>query len=361
MKKVVALIFFVFCTLIVSGQKITNDKIDTFTGKRTVTTSYVDLKFYSPSVSFQYYDGDFRLIFFFKDLYRESFHVNEGDELLFKLADGSLVKLKSLWNETAENDEDVPKDSNKNRYWTIYTVYSGDIKSLATGSLITNVRFHKSNGYEEFRVSEKAAKKVQKAYRLLVERVGEDNEKEDKSAPEGTFNELKASEKNNMNFNSPISGFWGVFFGQNENEVRDIINKKSLQEIPSDSAGITIDPDKNQHTIAFKHPIIGGYQFDDCILVFLSNKLQSLALGRDFKDSKEASDFFLGLKQILDLKYGSGIKSEFQGERFVWNDNNQRSVFLLFWPQPDAVKVVLHYKDYGIKADNESKIDLSDF
>lgn len=366
MKKIIAFLSFFICTSTIVGQKISVDKVDAFTGNRIVETSSVTLKRNGLAsgfaVCFISVDNRIFLKMYLDEDDRVAYHINEGDKLLLKLTDGNLVELKSLWDVVASNnDNDVPQNSNKIRKWELTSVYSGDFTPVTETNLITNIRLYKSNGYTDYKVNEKRAKQVQKAYQLLVDKVGTDGMHQHSSSTESFSNSSDSDIHNAPTTKTPISEFWDLQFGQNEDSVRSIISIKGLDEISIDSAGVTLDLEECQHSISFKKPKMNNYVFDACLLTFLNNRLQSVAFNREFVEKKEFLVFFEELKQILDFKYGTSIEIGAKERCLVWNDGNSRVVSLMTTEESEIAKVVLYYKNYGLEVNDKRKVDFSDF
>lgn len=116
------------------------------------------------------------LVFFFKcrnsgdillsmSLYNQGNVIGSDDKIMIKTSDGEVYELLSI-------DSYVSR-TNIVSGMTISSIeptYAGD-SYFFKDKLVTDIRVYFTDGYVDFEVKEKAAKKIQKAYNLILEEI----------------------------------------------------------------------------------------------------------------------------------------------------------------------------------------------
>ena len=148
------------------GQKIKKSEIDTFSGKANIETSIVPIKQRltdGAGVFFKFRNsGDILLSM---SLYNQGNVIGSDDKIMIKTSDGEVYELLSI-------DSYVSR-TNIVSGMTISSIeptYAGD-SYFFKDKLVTDIRVYFTDGYVDFEVKEKAAKKIQKAYNLILEEI----------------------------------------------------------------------------------------------------------------------------------------------------------------------------------------------
>lgn len=173
MKKIL-LIVFAITPLLAFSQKIDKCEIDDFTGKKTVYTSWTKIKMGNAmsgrnNLMFRLSSVDDKIRFHIKWITVDVTSIREDAELMFKLNDDEVLTLNAASYAIAGKGEGVTGLS-----WSaivgISATYKGaDISKFGDDTYVSKLRIYTSDGYEDIDIKEKDAKKINKAYAIMIE------------------------------------------------------------------------------------------------------------------------------------------------------------------------------------------------
>ena len=168
---------FLFGLLLLStllhSQDIKQNTIDPFTGKKKVSTYWLSMNtglYYSYLelfwTKFTYDNGISSFGFQWRTPNWKN-EVETGSLMLIKLDTGDVFELENQYTEKASNGY-----ANINRQYDLLMTYHGDISRFGDG-LVAHIRIYTTEGYIDFKVKEKKAKKLLKQYQLFQKAVNE--------------------------------------------------------------------------------------------------------------------------------------------------------------------------------------------
>jgi len=160
---------------IVLAQSIENENVDPFTGDSIVVTSWtnVDVKSILPLKKYSRFyfmlirEGE--KVFFHIKIYDGKINkINKDSKLQFKMKDNSLITLDAADTFIAETEVYTALEKSYSRN-VMHAVYVGDLSLLVDGNYIEKIRLNISWGSFIFELNEKNAKKINKAYKLIMQ------------------------------------------------------------------------------------------------------------------------------------------------------------------------------------------------
>jgi len=177
MKKIILFVTVCLFPLFISAQSIENNGVNPFTGDSICVTSWSNIAGESLFPYKEKSNYSFMLrkvnntIFFHLRLYSNSNNINKIDKdskLQLKMRDGSLITLIAIDNFTA-NTYVYTYLENTNSSNIIHAVYTGDLSDMANNNLIEKIGIDTAWGAWISELNEKNAKKVTKAYNLIMQ------------------------------------------------------------------------------------------------------------------------------------------------------------------------------------------------
>ena len=155
--------------MLLHSQRVVENTVDPFTGKREIWTSGLLLNSPPYYGSEQLFETKFALVNGVISLRFEwvranwKYELESGNLMLVKLNTGEIFELENQFDEKVAT---VPSTR------TLNLVYHGDISCFGNG-LVTHIRIYTTKWYFDFEVKEKKAKKLLKQYQLFQKAVNE--------------------------------------------------------------------------------------------------------------------------------------------------------------------------------------------
>lgn len=157
------LLLAIFFPIAANSMKIVTDKIDEFTGGRTVITSWEHLSMRRINIRFRLQDGETFLDF--KFIPDNAIVISENSKLLFKSSSdgvGTFTSVAMYHGGRGEGSVGL----NMSGLWGISATYAGDLSWFSDNT--TNlIRVYATDGYYDRKVSEKEGVKLQNLYTLF--------------------------------------------------------------------------------------------------------------------------------------------------------------------------------------------------
>ena len=160
----------------VTGQKLITNSKDEFTGKQIKRTSWEGIGTKGTLSGYTFYVQFSKVnatnFLKFRTMYtgNNPLSVQEGDELMLKLKDSSIITLKS--NEfrmaTYGGGATGLAGSRALGFSVDYLVNDSALKELSTADIV-KIRWYTSDGYIEHEIKEKNSKKINDCARLILE------------------------------------------------------------------------------------------------------------------------------------------------------------------------------------------------
>ncbi|MDU1892432.1 MAG: hypothetical protein E6767_17245 [Dysgonomonas sp.] len=175
MKKIVFFITLYLLPLFIGAQSVENKEINPFTGGSISATSWsnIDGKYLLPNKGnstfyFMLRKEDNTVFFHLKIYNRNINRINKDSQLQLKMRDGSLITLTAIDTFIANTDVYTNLGDSYSRN-IIHVVYRGDLSGLIGNNLIERISIDTIWGVLISELNEKNAKKVNKAYNLIME------------------------------------------------------------------------------------------------------------------------------------------------------------------------------------------------
>jgi len=167
--RIVIILIFTTFYIQISAQEIVEDKIDEFTKNSVKRTSWEKLVFELDLTAY------FRIskindIFYFdlKAMDQSVFSIAEGQEIMFKLKNGKIIKLNNLeYALTCTGCGAIGYAGSGGIGIKVSYEISKEFLDLLRANQVEKIRIYTSKGYIEKEIKEKFAKKLENAFKLI--------------------------------------------------------------------------------------------------------------------------------------------------------------------------------------------------
>lgn len=172
MKKLFMLTVLIFFGIVIqaNGQKLAENKVDDFTNNSVKRTSWetinMDMKF---TAYFRLSKINDAMYFDLKMMIGGGvFAIGEDQELMFKLKDGQIVKLKNLEHTITCRGCGANGLSGSNAHGLkVSYLITAEQAGLLTDSVVEKIRIYTTDGYVEDDLNSKTNSKIQRALALI--------------------------------------------------------------------------------------------------------------------------------------------------------------------------------------------------
>lgn len=115
--------------------------------------------------------------------------------------------------------------------------------------------------------------------------------------------------------NTPITGFWGLEFGESKAKVKTKLKQKIA--------------DESETVILIKSITFGGDSYDSCVMEFFKNKLYLGGFSKHIQSKDEAINFVNNLDKKISSKYGTpDTRDGSIYKLFKWADINDNKILI---------------------------------
>lgn len=180
MKKLLFISILALLPFFVSAQKIDYSTVDDFTGKTVIRTEWTNfdgkMQFDSKLGGRKLFGSQFMLryeddkMFFHLKWIEGPKMVKKGSVIQLKLKDGSVVNLKAIDDFIADTNVYTSQGSGYSTN-SLHIVYEGSMQGLSDLNLPEKLRISSVYGSEIFDIDSKNARRLAKAYKLILDEI----------------------------------------------------------------------------------------------------------------------------------------------------------------------------------------------
>lgn len=176
MKKIVLLVWLVALSTISYSQGISKSETDDFTGSKVIYTTWDQLNASGLSCKnvllFKFRLENETQYFHLNWIFDKVVAVPEGEKVMFKLKDGTLIKFYNISHVISSKGGGSTNVTCKDSYGVSLILKNEDLSVFANESNpIEKVRIYTTDGYVDIDIKEKYAAKVTALYELFINEV----------------------------------------------------------------------------------------------------------------------------------------------------------------------------------------------